>query len=191
MALNLAFCQRSHSHRCSCDIFKNGLHEVAEIQDAYVFLEPVLGSKLAPILFAVALIAAGQSSTITGTLAGQIVMEGYLNIRIQPWLRRLITRLIAIVPAMLVIMIYGEKETGPLLILSQVILSLQLGFAIIPLIHFVSDRNKMGVFTIGIKLKLAAWVIAIIIVSLNIRLVLNIFDEYYSSSTRMKDIILF
>ncbi len=192
VALNLAFfVNAAILIVAAATFFKNGLHEVAEIQDAYVFLEPVLGSKLAPILFAVALIAAGQSSTITGTLAGQIVMEGYLNIRIQPWLRRLITRLIAIVPAMLVIMIYGEKETGPLLILSQVILSLQLGFAIIPLIHFVSDRNKMGVFTIGIKLKLTAWVIAIIIVSLNIRLVLNIFDEYYSSSTEMKDIILF
>ena len=113
--------------------FNNGMFEVAEIQDAHKFLEPLLGSKWAPILFAVALIAAGQSSTITGTLAGQIVMEGYLNLRIQPWLRRLITRLIAIIPALLVILISGESKTGELLIFSQVILSLQLGFAIIPL----------------------------------------------------------
>jgi manganese transport protein len=121
------------------------MFEVAEIQDAHRFLEPLLGSKFAPILFAVALIAAGQSSTI-GTLAGQIVMEGYLNLRIQPWVRRIITRLIAIVPAVIVITIYGESVTGKLLILSQVILSLQLGFAIIPLIHFVSDKSKMKGF---------------------------------------------
>jgi manganese transport protein len=131
----------------------------------------LLGTQWAPILFAVALIAAGQSSTITGTLAGQIVMEGYLNLRIQPWVRRIITRLIAIVPAVVVILIYGESVTGKLLILSQVILSLQLGFAIIPLIHFVSDKRKMKGFHISKITQVAAWIIATIIVSLNARLV--------------------
>jgi manganese transport protein len=125
-------------------------------------------------LFAVALIAAGQSSTITGTLAGQIVMEGYLNLRIQPWVRRIITRLIAIVPAVIVITIFGESVTGKLLILSQVILSLQLGFAIIPLIHFVSDKTKMRGFHISKTTQIISWTVATIIVSLNVKLV---FDE--------------
>ncbi len=192
VALNLAFfVNAAILIVAAATFFKNGMHEVAEIQDAYKFLEPVLGNKMAPILFAIALIAAGQSSTITGTLAGQIVMEGYLNIRIQPWLRRLITRLIAIVPAMFVIFIYGEKETGPMLILSQVILSLQLGFAIVPLIHFVSDRQKMGTFAIGIKLKIAAWAVALTIVGLNIKLVIDIFKEYYDTSAEIQDMILF
>ena len=150
------------------------MFNVAEIQDAHQFMAPILGTKWAPILFAVALIAAGQSSTITGTLAGQIVMEGYLNLRIQPWVRRIITRIIAIVPAVIVITIFGEGVTGKLLILSQVILSLQLGFAIIPLIHFVSDKNKMKGFHIGKKTQILAWLVAIIIVSLNVKLV---FDE--------------
>lgn len=154
--------------------YKNGLFEVAEIQDAHKFLEPLLGTQWAPVLFAVALIAAGQSSTITGTLAGQIIMEGYLNLRIQPWVRRIITRLIAIVPAVIVISVFGEGVTGKLLILSQVILSLQLGFAIIPLIHFVSDKSKMKGFHISKPTQIAAWLIATIIVSLNAKLV---FDE--------------
>jgi manganese transport protein len=154
--------------------YKNGLFQVAEIQDAHQLLAPMLGNKWAPILFAVALIAAGQSSTITGTLAGQIIMEGYLNLRIQPWVRRIITRLIAIVPAVLVIMIYGESVTGKMLIFSQVILSLQLGFAIIPLIHFVSDKSKMKGFHISRTTQIASWIVALIIVSLNAKLV---FDE--------------
>lgn len=136
-------------------------------------LAPLLGTELAPLLFGVALVAAGQSSTITGTLAGQIVMEGYLNLRIAPWLRRLITRLIAIVPAVIVILIYGESETGAMLIFSQVVLSLQLGFAIIPLIHFNSDREKMGVHVIRPWVKIAAWVIAATIVALNVKLVIQ------------------
>jgi len=131
----------------------------------------MLGSALAPILFAVALILAGQSSTITGTLAGQVVMEGYLNLRLQPWIRRLLTRLIAIVPALLVLVFMGESATGKLLILSQVILSLQLGFAIIPLIHFVSDKKKMGQFVIPVWQKIASWIAALTIISLNIKLV--------------------
>ncbi len=153
--------------------FKAGYFEVAEIQDAHRLLAPLLGTQLAPILFGVALVAAGQSSTITGTLAGQIVMEGYLNLRIAPWLRRLITRLIAIVPAYAVILLYGEEKTGDLLVLSQVILSLQLGFAIIPLIHFTSDKKTMGEFVIKPWVRIAAWVIALIIVSLNVKLVIS------------------
>src|SRR5882757_34440 len=151
--------------------FKAGMYEVADIEDAYKFLSPLLGNDWASMLFGIALVAAGQSSTITGTLAGQIVMEGYLNLRIAAWLRRLITRLIAIIPAYLVIILYGESETGALLVLSQVVLSLQLGFAIIPLIHFTSDKDKMGAFAITMWVKIAAWTIAGIIIGLNVKLV--------------------
>lgn len=175
IALNLAFfVNAAILILAAATFYKNGLFEVAEIQDAYKLLSPMLGNKWAPILFAVALIAAGQSSTITGTLAGQIIMEGYLNLRIQPWVRRIITRLIAIVPAVLVILIYGESATGKMLIFSQVILSLQLGFAIIPLIHFVSDTSKMKGFEISKITQIASWTVALIIVSLNAKLV---FDE--------------
>lgn len=151
--------------------FKNELYEIAEIQDAHKLLEPILGSSLSPILFAVALIAAGQSSTVTGTLAGQVVMEGYISLRIQPWLRRLITRLLASVPAFFVIYYMGEDQTGKMLVFSQVVLSLQLGFAIIPLIHFVSDKKSMGEFTIGKTTKVLSWISAVIIVALNLKLV--------------------
>ena len=172
IALNAAFFVNAAILILAASTFyKVGMHEVNDIMDAHRLLEPLLGSELAPILFAVALLCAGQSSTITGTLAGQIVMEGYLNLRIAPWIRRLITRLIAIVPAVLVIHIAGESATTELLIFSQVILSLQLGFAVIPLIHFVSDRSKMGNFTISLKTKMAAWLCAIIIVGLNVKLV--------------------
>lgn len=153
--------------------FTAGMHEVSEIQDAYHLLSPLLGSDLAPLLFGVALVAAGQSSTITGTLAGQIVMEGYLNLRIAPWLRRLITRLIAIIPAYIVILVYGESQTGALLVLSQVVLSLQLGFAVIPLIHFTSDKKKMGIFVNKLWVIILAWLIAGIIVILNVQLVIQ------------------
>ncbi|MBK0369730.1 Nramp family divalent metal transporter [Flavobacterium agrisoli] len=175
IALNLAFfVNAAILILAAATFYKNGMFEVAEIQDAHQFLEPLLGTKWAPVLFAVALIAAGQSSTVTGTLAGQIIMEGYLHLRIQPWVRRIMTRLIAIVPAVVVITIYGESVTGKLLIFSQVILSLQLGFAIIPLIHFVSDKSKMNGFHINKITQIAAWIIASIIVSLNIKLV---YDE--------------
>lgn len=178
IALNLAFFVNAAILILAASTFyKNGIFNVAEIQDAHRFLEPMLGNKWAPILFAVALIAAGQSSTITGTLAGQIVMEGYLNLRLQPWIRRLITRLIAIVPAFLTITYLGESSTGKLLILSQVILSLQLGFAVIPLIHFVSDKSKMGTFSINTLTKIAAWTAAAIIVSLNAKLVIGEVNE--------------
>lgn len=178
IALNLAFfVNAAILILAAATFYRNGLFEVAEIQDAYKLLSPMLGNKWAPILFAIALIAAGQSSTITGTLAGQIIMEGYLNLRIQPWVRRIITRLIAIVPAVLVILIYGESATGKMLIFSQVILSLQLGFAIIPLIHFVSDTSKMKGFEINKITQIASWTVALIIVSLNVKLV---FDEIKS-----------
>lgn len=153
--------------------FRAGLFEVSDIQDAYKFLAPMLGTDWASILFGIALVAAGQSSTITGTLAGQIVMEGYLNLRIAPWLRRLITRLIAIIPAYMVIILYGEGRTGALLVLSQVVLSLQLGFAVIPLIHFTSDKEKMGVFVNKGWVKICAWAIAAIIILLNAKLVIQ------------------
>lgn len=183
IALNLAFfVNAAILILAAATFYKNGMYEVAEIQDAYRFLEPILGSKYAPILFAVALIAAGQSSTITGTLAGQIVMEGYLNLRIQPWVRRIITRLIAIVPAVIVITVFGEGITGKLLILSQVILSLQLGFAIIPLIHFVSDKSKMKGFHISKTTQIVSWLVAIVIVSLNIKLVFDEINSWLTSS---------
>ena len=183
IALNLAFFVNAAILILAAATFhKNGFFEVAEIQDAHKLLEPMLGNKWAPILFAVALIAAGQSSTITGTLAGQIIMEGYLNLRIQPWVRRIITRLIAIVPAVIVISIFGESVTGKMLILSQVILSLQLGFAIIPLIHFVSDKQKMKGFHISKATQIASWLIATIIVSLNAKLVYNEIQGWLETS---------
>ncbi|HEX3009277.1 MAG TPA: Nramp family divalent metal transporter [Bacteroidales bacterium] len=175
VALNLAFFVNAAILILAATTFyKAGLFNVTEINDAHQFLEPLLGTHWAPVLFAVALIAAGQSSTLTGTLAGQIVMEGYLNLRIQPWIRRILTRLIAIIPAVLTIVFLGEESTGQLLILSQVILSLQLGFAVIPLIHFVSDKQTMGKFAIGIITKIFAWLIAGGIVVLNARLVVEV-----------------
>lgn len=149
--------------------------KVEEIQDAYKLLSPVLGVTGASALFAVALLASGQNSTLTGTLAGQIVMEGFLNIRLRPWLRRLITRLIAIVPAVIVIAISGEKGTTNLLVLSQVVLSLQLSFAVIPLVIFTSDRQKMGEFVNPLWLKLLAWTVALVIAALNVWLLYQTF----------------
>jgi manganese transport protein len=140
---------------------------VADINDAYKLLTPVLGASLASFLFAVALLASGQNSTLTGTMAGQIVMEGFLNLRLRPWIRRLLTRLVAIVPAAIVAGLFGQRGVGELLILSQVILSLQLGFAVVPLVIFTSDREKMGRFVNHRMLKMTAWLIAGIIVSLN------------------------
>jgi manganese transport protein len=145
----------------------SGHQEVADIGDAFHLLTPLLGTTMASTLFAVALLASGQNSTITGTLAGQIVMEGFLNIRLPAWLRRLITRLIAIVPAVIVTAMYGERGAGGLLILSQVILSLQLSFAVIPLVYFTSQRRKMGPFVNSRPLAATAWTVAATIVALN------------------------
>src|SRR4051812_6951660 len=148
----------------------SGHPEVAEIGDAYKLLSPLLGTKMASILFAVALLCSGQNATLTGTLAGQIVMEGFINIRLRPWLRRLITRLIAIIPAIIVVALYGERGTGQLLILSQVVLSLQLSFAVIPLVMFTNDKLKMGPFANPLWVKAMAWTAAALIAGLNIYL---------------------
>jgi len=149
---------------------KGGKTEVAEIQDAYKLLSPMLGIGLAGTLFAVALLASGQNSTLTGTLAGQIVMEGFLRIRMAPWARRLVTRLVAVVPAVVVTALYGSSGVASLLVLSQVILSLQLPFAVIPLVQFTSDRSKMGEFASPAWLRVLAWAIAAAIVALNAKL---------------------
>ncbi len=156
----------------------SGHREVADIGDAYRLLTPLLGTALASGLFAVALLASGQNSTITGTLAGQIVMEGFLDIRLPPWLRRLVTRLIAIIPTVIVTALYGERGTGALLILSQVILSLQLSFAVVPLVRFTGDRKKMGSFTNGPVLQATAWLVACAIMGLNAWLLVGIFRAW-------------
>lgn len=155
--------------------YTQGRHDVAEIQDAFHLLSPMLGVGVASTLFAVALLASGQNSTLTGTLAGQIVMEGFLRIRLRPWLRRLITRMVAIVPAVIVTALYGESGTAKLLIISQVILSLQLSFAVIPLVRFTSDRRKMGEFVNPWWIKVLAYSTAGIIVSLNVKYLCDYF----------------
>ncbi|CAH0300368.1 Divalent metal cation transporter MntH [Pedobacter sp. Bi27] len=173
VALNLAFfVNAAILILAAAAFYKNGLHEVAEIQDAHKLLSNIFGD-VAPTLFAIALIAAGQSSTVTGTLAGQIIMEGHINLRIQPWLRRMITRLLAIIPAFFTILHYGENALGGLLVLSQVVLSLQLGFAIIPLIHFTSDKKLMKDFAIKPWVKVLAWASALAIIALNVKLVIE------------------
>jgi manganese transport protein len=186
VALNLAFLVNAAILVLAASVFfKTGRTDVAEIKRAYELLPHQLGTNLSSVLFAVALIAAGQSSTVTGTLAGQIVMEGYLRIRINPWMRRLITRVVAITPAITVILINGEKNIDSLLVLSQVILSLQLGFAIIPLIHFVSDKKEMGIFAIGPVVQVFAWLITAILVYLNLRMVLEQASGYFASSDHL------
>jgi len=170
LALNLAFfVNAAILILAATAFFKNGII-VDEIQDAHRLLDDIFGS-VAPTLFAIALIASGQSSTITGTLAGQIVMEGYLNLRMRVWLRRLITRMLAITPAFFTIIYFGDEALGGLLVLSQVVLSLQLGFAVIPLIHFNSDRVNMREYTIKTWVKILAWTAAVVIVGLNVKLV--------------------
>ena len=186
IALNAAFfVNASILILAATAFFSTGNTQVARIEEAHSMLAPLLGSELAPILFAIALIAAGQSSTVTGTLAGQIVMEGYLKLRLNPWIRRLLTRLLAITPAVLVIGIMGEERVDALLVFSQVILSLQLGFAVIPLIHFVSDKNKMGEYAIGIKIKIFAWIIAAILVYLNSHLVIDFVGTFFQNSNSL------
>ncbi|HXC06357.1 MAG TPA: Nramp family divalent metal transporter [Bacteroidia bacterium] len=183
IALNLAlFVNAAILILAAAAFFSHGLFGVSEIQDAHKLLSPMLGNKLAPAIFALALIAAGQSSTLTGTLSGQIVMEGYLNLRIAPWLRRIITRLMAVIPAFLVILLAGESKIGDLLILSQVILCLQLGFAVIPLIHFVSDKKKMGRFVIPLWVRTLAWISALLIIGLNIQLIYQQESDWISAS---------
>lgn len=178
IALNLAFfVNAAILILAAAAFFATGRTDVAKIEDAYNLL-PMLG-KFAPYLFAIALIAAGQSSTITGTLAGQIIMEGYLSLRINPLARRLLTRLLAIAPAVITILVFGDQELDSLLVLSQVILSMQLGFAIIPLIHFVSDKKAMGPFAINTPTKIVAWLVAAVLVYLNVKLVADEIVSYF------------
>lgn len=181
IALNLAFFVNAAILILAASaFFRNGFHEIAEIEDAHKLLNKIFGS-MAPTLFAVALIASGQSSTITGTLAGQIVMEGHINLRIAPWLRRLLTRLLAIIPAYCTLLYAGGSGLSHLLVLSQVVLSLQLGFAVIPLIHFTSDKVRMGPFVIGKWVRIAAWIFAALIIVLNVQLVIQEFDGWHKS----------
>jgi manganese transport protein len=190
IALNIAFLVNAAILILAATVFfKTGNSNVAEIKEAHRLLPGFLGNT-APILFAVALIAAGQSSTVTGTLAGQIIMEGYLSLRINPILRRLITRLLAIIPALIVIAIYGENNVDALLVLSQVILSLQLGFAIIPLIHFTSDKKTMGIFVIKPITKIAAWLIASVLIFLNLKMLVNEASGVFAGDNMLAKIAL-
>jgi manganese transport protein len=186
IALNLAFFVNAAILILAGAVFyTSGHNNVASLQDAHQLLAPLLGNGVAPVLFAVALIAAGQSSTITGTLAGQIIMEGYLRLRINPVLRRIITRMLAIVPAVVVLLIAGDSMIDQMLIFSQVLLSMQLAFAVIPLIHFVSDRKRMGNFTISPLTKVGAWVIAGVIVVLNLKLFLDSVGGWLAGTDNM------
>ena len=186
IALNIAFLINAAILILAATVFfKTGRTDVGEIKQAHELLSPMLGSTVASTLFAIALIASGQSSTVTGTLAGQIVMEGYLRLRINPLMRRLITRLLAIIPAILVIAYYGEEKVDSLLIFSQVILSLQLGFAVIPLIHFTSDKKTMGTFAIKPIVKFLAWLVAAILVYLNVKMVTGEASGYFATSDNL------
>jgi len=160
----------------SAAVFHGGPNEaVADIGDAFQLLSPALGTSAAGVLFAVALLCSGQNATLTGTLAGQIVMEGFVNIRLRPWLRRLVTRLLALIPAIITVSLYGEKGTGSLLVLSQVILSLQLSFAVFPLVVFTGDRHRMGAFVAPLWMRSLAWGVAVIIATLNVWLLYQTF----------------
>jgi manganese transport protein len=179
IALNLAFFVNASILILAASAFHhNGFNKVSSIQDAHLLLQNIFGN-WAPALFAIALICAGQSSTITGTLAGQIVMEGYLNLRISPWIRRLLTRMLAIAPALFTIFYFGEEKLGELLVFSQVVLSMQLGFAVIPLIHFTSSKKIMDSFAIKPWLKLGAWLCAAIIISLNVKLIIDEVTSFF------------
>ncbi|MEO8132055.1 MAG: Nramp family divalent metal transporter, partial [Bryobacteraceae bacterium] len=190
VALNLAFFVNAAILVMSAAVFfKRGI-PVSEIQQAHVLLAPLLGTTMASVLFAVALLCSGQSSTLTGTMAGQIVMEGFLNFRMRPWLRRLITRLLAIIPAALTIYLAGEQGTYKLLILSQVILSMQLPFAVIPLIHFTNNRERMGEFANRAWVRALAWPIAAIIVGLNLWLAWGVIGEWIASAGEYRALVI-
>jgi manganese transport protein len=176
IALSLAFFVNAAILIVAASVFYvNGYQSVDDIEQAYKLLTPLLHAPLASTLFALALLASGQNSTLTGTLAGQIVMEGFLNIQITPWLRRLITRSLAIVPAIICIYVYGDTSISGLMLASQVVLSFQLGFAVVPLIMFTSDRNKMGALTNPRWITRLAWISALLIVGLNIKLLADLF----------------
>ncbi|MBI5668302.1 MAG: Nramp family divalent metal transporter [Chloroflexi bacterium] len=175
-SLMIAFVVNAAILILSAAAFHGTAHQdVADINDAYQLLTPILGASFASIAFGIALLASGQNSTLTGTLAGQIVMEGFLNIRLRPWVRRLVTRLIAVVPAVFVAVVYGERGEGQLLVLSQVILSLQLSFAVVPLVQFTSDPAKMGPFVNPRWLRLLAWTVTALIIGMNSYLLLRTF----------------
>ena len=179
LALNFAFLiNAAILIMAAATFYRHGMNQVAEIQDAYHTLSPLLGIPFASFLFAIALLCSGQNSTLTGTLAGQIVMEGFLNLRLAPWLRRLITRLVAIVPALIALGLYGERGTAKLIIFSQVVLSLQLSFAVFPLVKFTSDPAKMGEFASPRWLKALAWTTAGIILGLNAYCVVLILQSW-------------
>jgi len=172
LALSIAFFVNAAILVLSAAAFHvNGYGEVAEIDQAYQLLTPLLGVGAAATLFAAALLAAGQNSTVTATLAGQIILEGFLNMHIRPWIRRLITRSLAIIPAVIIAILFGSGGLGRLLILSQIVLSLQLPFAVLPLVYFTSSKKYMGVFANKLWLKLVVFLIAAIITSLNVWLV--------------------
>jgi manganese transport protein len=178
-ALTLAFCiNAAILIVAAATFYTRGQHNVAEIQDAYKLLSPTLGVGVASTVFALALLASGQNSTLTGTLAGQIVMEGFLNLRLRPWLRRLITRAIAIVPAIIVTALYGSHGVAKLIILSQVVLSAQLSFAVVPLVIFTSNKARMGEFVNPPWLKLLAWFVAVVIAVLNATLLYYTFRDW-------------
>ncbi len=179
VALSFAFFINAAILIVAAAVFHQSGHtDVADIRDAYRLLSPLLGVASASTLFAVALLASGQSSTLTATLAGQIVMEGFLHIRLRPWLRRLITRLLAIIPALITIVWFGEEATGSLLVLSQVVLSLQLSFAVVPLVMFTSDKARMGPFVNPRWLTALSWIVAVIIGSLNAWLLVQTFGQW-------------
>lgn len=190
-ALNGAFVVNAAILVLAAAVFhQSGHNDVASLEDAHALLQPLLGSVLAPIAFAVALLAAGQSSTITGTMAGQVVMEGFVSLRLRPWLRRLITRLLAIVPAVIVILWRGDRGVGDLLILSQVVLSLQLSFAVVPLVHFTSDRRKMGQFATPVWGRVLAWVATALIIGLNIKLVMEAIADGWAAGNAAVQFLL-
>jgi manganese transport protein len=179
LALNFAFLINAAILIMAAGTFyRAGYKQIAEIQEAYHTLAPLLGSKLASILFAVALLCSGQNSTLTGTLAGQIVMEGFLNLRLVPWLRRLITRILAIIPAVITVIFFGQAGTAKLLILSQVVLSLQLSFAVVPLVQFTGDRRMMGGFVNARWLQVLSWTVAVVIALLNAYLLFQTFRDW-------------
>ena len=181
IALNAAFLVNAAILILAASAFyTNGIHRVTDISNAHEMLTNLFGS-LAPTLFAIALIAAGQSSTVTGTLAGQIVMEGYLNLRISPWFRRIITRIVAVAPALFTLFYFGDQELGRLLILSQVVLSLQLAFAIVPLIHFTSSSKIMGTYANSKKVIWLSWLVALVIIGLNAKLVVEELTDFFAS----------
>ncbi len=176
LALNFAFLINAAILIMSAAVFfRHGMHQMAEIQDAYHTLAPLLGAPAASLLFALALLAAGQNSTLTGTLAGQVVMEGFLKLSMAPWLRRMITRLLAIVPALITVAFYGEHGTARLLIASQVVLSIQLSFAVFPLVHFTSSKTWMGEFTNSRGIQILAWSVALLLALLNVYLLVLLF----------------